>query len=127
MSWRPIDATDSEVGQTILADPNLVRHTVAFEFKAAYRRDYEWGKFFREQWRPPSFAGGTQVWTDGGSCYTTESCALLGIENPSDYMLFPFIVPGFYVGWEIKLAVGRSYFELTVSVVKKAACVLSWR
>jgi len=116
MSWRPIDATDTQVGQAILADPELVRHTVAFEFKAAYRRDYEWGKFFREQYRPPAVGGGDQVWKDGGSCYTEDSCSVLGISNPSDYMLFPFFGSQlFYVGWEIKLAVGRSYFELNVT------------
>jgi len=121
ISWRPIDATDAAAAGIVssgtdfanafetysAASKELLRHTVAFEFKAAYRRDYEWGKFFREQWRPDS---GDVAWQDGGSCYTQESCSLVD-SGSKLYQRFPLQI-GDYKTYQIKLAVGRSYHEL---------------
>jgi hypothetical protein len=42
---------------------------VEFTFKAAYRRNYDWGRFFREQWKAPD-----GEWEDAGSCYEDNSC-----------------------------------------------------
>ena len=92
-----------------------LRNTVSFEFKAAYRRDYEWGKFFREQWR--TMIVGSE-WLDGGSCFTEASCSRLNTGDPNSLMRFEYFGPGTedrYFGWQIKLAVGRSYFQLNVS------------
>eukprot|EP00959_Pyramimonas_sp_CCMP1952_P271037 5666558-Pyramimonas_sp.AAC.1 len=89
-----------------------MRRTVAFQFTGAYRRDYEWGKFFREQWRS-NLPG--SAWRDGGSCFTEDSCSLLGTGNPASVQFFEYFGAGSedrYFGWQIKLAVGRSYFKL---------------
>ena len=47
--------------------PPLKQCPVTFTFKAAYRRNYDWGRFFREQWR----SGTAGEWQDAGSCYCT--------------------------------------------------------
>eukprot|EP00959_Pyramimonas_sp_CCMP1952_P440555 9223742-Pyramimonas_sp.AAC.1 len=89
-----------------------MRRTVAFQFTAAYRRDYEWGKFFREQWRT-DLPG--SAWRDGGSCFTPDSCYLQGTGDPADVQTFDYLGAGTedrYFGFQIKLAVGRNYFKL---------------
>lgn len=49
--------------------PSDRRCPVEFTFKAAYRRNYDWGRFFREQWKA---ADGE--WEDAGSCFEASSC-----------------------------------------------------
>jgi hypothetical protein len=60
-------------------DPPGKRCPVEFTFKAAYRRNYDWGRFFREQWKT---ADG--VWEDAGSCYEADSCQ----QNSEDLQRF---------------------------------------
>ena len=71
ISWRPdltplVDGAGSPwaEGQCDFSPDGSSTHRcpVNFSFKAAYRRDYEWGRFFREQWR---FRVDT-YWIDGG-------------------------------------------------------------
>jgi len=102
ISWRP-------------GYPTLNKVEIFFE--AAYRRDFEWGKFFREQWA----VGPTDNpdWVDGGSCYTSQSCTYLETAPavPESYYQFFSDVTTDYTGggqggWYIKLATGRSYYEL---------------
>uniref|UniRef100_A0A7S0WPQ0 Uncharacterized protein n=1 Tax=Pyramimonas obovata TaxID=1411642 RepID=A0A7S0WPQ0_9CHLO len=108
MSWRPITSADTASGVT---DADAIRRTVAFDFKAAYRRDYEWGKFFREQYQS-SLPGA--AWIDGGSCFTEASCSRVNSGDETKIFLFPETGVD-YSNWKVKLAVGRSYFTLNVS------------
>ncbi|KAK3287761.1 hypothetical protein CYMTET_4743 [Cymbomonas tetramitiformis] len=100
ISWRPV---------------NYQENIVEFSFEVAYRRNFEWGKFFREQWA----AGPTDnpQWVDGGSCFTQSSCLYRDTEPqpPHDYYQFFDDPATDYTfnglgGWYIKLAVGRSYY-----------------
>eukprot|EP00854_Cymbomonas_tetramitiformis_P001562 gene1562-2195_t len=106
MSWRPI---------------NIEENTVEFFFEVAYRRDFDWGRYFREQWA----VGPTDspVWTDGGSCYTDESCTVIegSVQAVPElyYQTFPetdnkelYTGPGGTGGYYIRLAVGRSYYKI---------------
>ena len=71
ISWRPdltplTDGAGSPwaEGQCDFSPDGSSTHRcpVNFSFKAAYRKDYDWGRFFREQWR----ASDADQWQDGG-------------------------------------------------------------
>ena len=85
------------------------RCPVNFSFKAAYRKDYEWGRFFREQWRASEADG----WQDGGSCYLTSSCSAtnVGVAWLPYYQTFEGSHD--YTGYQIRLSVRASLLPLT--------------
>jgi len=82
---------------------------VNFSFKAAYRKDYEWGRFFREQWR----ASDADQWQDGGSCYLDSSCSAtnVGVDPNPVYQTFEGTQD--YTGYQIRLSVRGSCLPLT--------------
>ena len=74
---------------------------VQFSFKAAYRKDYEWGRFFREQWND-----GDGDWKDGGSCFLESSCSATNSNVPPNPVYQTFDNTGTdYTGYQLRLAV----------------------